>query len=58
MRIKIGNFPPNSKATLTVLMYSQLEEELGDYSFKLPLKYIPKYVSKKEIQEGKNLDIL
>ena len=45
MRVKIGNFPPNSVAIITCFMYSELTyERPKGYVFRLPLTYVPKYM--------------
>jgi len=44
VRVNLGNFPPNTKATLTCFMYSQLKLENENFCFRLPLCYIPQYL--------------
>lgn len=46
MHVRIGNFPPNSRAVLTCYMYSELSYEhlTESYVYRLPLTYIPHYL--------------
>ena len=44
MRINIGNFPGNSRASLTVNYYQKLEIEDLSYCLRIPVTYIPPYM--------------
>ena len=44
IRVDMGNFPPNSKATLTCHMNTHLKVEDGSSVFRLLMCYVPKYM--------------
>ena len=44
----MGNFPPNSRATLTCFMTAQLENDCDRFSLRLPLTFIQPFTAKKE----------
>ena len=44
MRVNIGNFPGQSRATLIVLYYQKLDIEDLSYCLRIPMSYIPPYM--------------
>ena len=46
IKVQLGNFPPNSRATLICHMYGELTYEalMEAYAFRMPLTYVPKYL--------------
>ena len=46
IKVQLGNFPPNSQATLICDMFGELEYEklMEAFCFRLPLTYVPKYL--------------
>ena len=46
VRILIGNFPPNSEAQLKLFFYQKLEVEDLSYCLKIPMVYIPRYITR------------
>ena len=48
IRVQMGNFPANSKSTLTCSMFHQLPLKGDNYIFRLPLTYIPPYLQNSE----------
>ena len=45
VRIMIGNFPPKSEAQLKLFFYQKLEVEDLSYCLKIPMVYIPRYIT-------------
>lgn len=46
IKVQLGNFPPNTRATLTCMMFGELtyEKLMQSFMFRLPLTYVPKYL--------------
>lgn len=46
MKVQLGNFPPNSRATVICDMFGELTYEslMEAFCFRLPLTYVPKYL--------------
>ena len=45
VRIMIGNFPPKAEAQLKLFFYQKLEVEDLSYCLKIPMAYVPRYVT-------------
>lgn len=46
IKVQLGNFPPNSRATLNCEMFGELtyEKLMEAFVFRLPLTYVPRYL--------------
>jgi hypothetical protein len=44
LRIKLGNFPPNSKAHLRAICSQKLDFEDLSYCFRIPMAFVPSYM--------------
>ena len=44
LRVKLGNFPPRSKAHLKAICSQKLDFEDLSYCFRLPMAFVPAYM--------------
>jgi hypothetical protein len=50
-RINLGNFPPKSKCTVTLVVYQTLEVQDMGHCFRIPMQYVPRYTPLEDIVE-------